>query len=325
MKDYPSNHVKGTPLVTIAIPTRNRRELLSEAVESALAQDYPNLDILVSDNGSSDDTSEYIRSLQRRCRNLRFRRTPAPASIPQHFNQCVDSAEGEYFVLLSDDDRINPEFVSSLISALQKCPGASAAIPANIIVGQDGRVVTELPRPDWRERDGIDFAIEWLWKSSPLPVANLVSIMAPTALVRRFRYQLFPKGLNADNLLFLQLAISGKVLFDPGAVFYFRVHQTSAGRRVDPAAIGESARSFLRCLWHDPRTVDILRAHPPEKQKAVRSGVRFMTGEEFLHAIGFFQPPFSLKILRHLFAFRLDPFFIRLVLRHTARRILQAN
>lgn len=309
------------PRVTVAIPTFNRRQLLAETIDSVLQQDYPNLDILVSDNGSSDDTAEFVRALQRNHRNVRYRRTQAPIPVPEHFNQCIDSAEGKYFVLLSDDDRINPEFVGTLATALTENTGASAAIPSNVLIGSDGRTLRELPPPERGDREGIDFALEWLWKTKPLPVANLVSVMAPTSLMRQFGYQTFPNGLNSDNLLFLQLALSGKLLFRPEAVFYWRVHAQSEGKKAIPAAISESARSFLRHVFHDPRTIDLLKRHPDAKQKAIRDGVRFMTAEEFLHAIGFFELPFAWKTIRRLPTFRLDGFYLKLLLRHTVRRM----
>ena len=102
------------PLVTLAITTFNRPRFLRETFASALAQDYANLDILVSDNGSRDTTPLLTQALVNSDPRVRLRRNETTVPLHEHFTQCVEAARGEYFVLLHDDDRINSCFVSEL-------------------------------------------------------------------------------------------------------------------------------------------------------------------------------------------------------------------
>jgi glycosyltransferase involved in cell wall biosynthesis len=106
------------PLVTIAIPTYNRADgYLRQAVESALAQTYPDIEILVSDNCSEDGTRELIEGLgEPRIHYVRHSRN---IGANNNFNFCVQAAGGGYLLLLHDDDLIDPDFVESCMGAVE--------------------------------------------------------------------------------------------------------------------------------------------------------------------------------------------------------------
>lgn len=110
--------VNEAPLVTIAIPTFNRAgTYLPEALESALAQTYPNVEIVVADNHSTDNTQAVVaRYKDERVRYYRH----TPALVPNgNFNFCLSAAHGEYFVLLHDDDRVDADFVDVCVNAVK--------------------------------------------------------------------------------------------------------------------------------------------------------------------------------------------------------------
>lgn len=104
------------PLVTIGIPTYNRaRSFLREALESALAQTYPNIEIVVSDNGSTDGTETVVREYNDP--RIRYFRQQ-PSLIPNdNFNFCLKQARGVYFLLLHDDDKVDADFIQACMQA----------------------------------------------------------------------------------------------------------------------------------------------------------------------------------------------------------------
>lgn len=121
------------PLISIGIPTYNRAgSYLKSALESALAQTYPNLQILVSDNCSSDDTEKLVRSYSSDTR-LHYHRHDDNIGANANFNFCLDSAIGEYFLLLHDDDLIDPDFIDCCVVKIQQ---------ANLASGQLGLIRT---------------------------------------------------------------------------------------------------------------------------------------------------------------------------------------
>src|SRR5688500_1617447 len=108
-------------LVTIGIPVYKRLEYLPNVLRIVGAQDYPNIDLLVSDNGLNG-TAVQDTVVKHYPKPYRFRQNAATVSGSNHWTQLIENANGEYFVLLADDDEITPNFVSTLVRLLEKHP-----------------------------------------------------------------------------------------------------------------------------------------------------------------------------------------------------------
>jgi hypothetical protein len=102
--------------VTIGIPTRNRQDYLMLAVRSALAQTYSDIEILVSDNASTDRTLSSLRAIDDP--RLVVLTQPVDIGMAGNFNACLNSASGEFFLMLSDDDLLEPTAVARLVAPL---------------------------------------------------------------------------------------------------------------------------------------------------------------------------------------------------------------
>jgi glycosyltransferase involved in cell wall biosynthesis len=112
------------PKVTIAIPTLNRAGYLRLALESALAQSYGNIEVVVSNNASTDETARVLAS----CSDPRLRVVQQTGLLPmtENWNACVAAATGDYFLLLSDDDLLDPGAVEALVAAYSVQEGDAA-------------------------------------------------------------------------------------------------------------------------------------------------------------------------------------------------------
>jgi glycosyltransferase involved in cell wall biosynthesis len=86
---------------------------LRETLTSALNQTYPNIEIIVSDNCSTDSTEAYVESIDDP--RIRYFRHAKNIGAPNNFNYCLDQARGDYFLLLHDDDLIDKDFVETCI------------------------------------------------------------------------------------------------------------------------------------------------------------------------------------------------------------------
>ena len=111
------------PRLTIAIPTLNRVELLGRAIESALAQTSQDIEIIVSDNGSVDDTPALIARYAGR--GLRTFRHDSTISAARHGEFLMNQAHGEFFLGLSDDDYLEPNFAAKVLSMFDRFPELS--------------------------------------------------------------------------------------------------------------------------------------------------------------------------------------------------------
>lgn len=105
------------PLVTIAIPTYNRAgTYLTSALQSVTAQTYPHLEIIVSDNCSTDHTEQVVKDFNDP--RIRYVKHSENIGHCRNFNFCVEQARGAYFMLLQDDDAIDKDFVEACLQTV---------------------------------------------------------------------------------------------------------------------------------------------------------------------------------------------------------------
>ena len=104
--------IEDLPFITIGIPTYNRGSgTLPMTLESALSQDYPNFEIVVSDNGSTDNTQEVVRGFG--TDRVNYIRQAVNIGVTKNYNACLQAARGDYFLLLHDDDLIDKDFLTT--------------------------------------------------------------------------------------------------------------------------------------------------------------------------------------------------------------------
>lgn len=128
------------PAVTIAIPTYNRADsYLRQAVESALGQTYPNVEIIVSDNCSTDRTQALMQELVDP--RLTYVRQAENIGANNNFNYCLQEARGDYFVLLQDDDLIDPDFIEVCVQAAGSEAGVGLVRTGTRVIDAQGSVL----------------------------------------------------------------------------------------------------------------------------------------------------------------------------------------
>ena len=131
----------GGPSVSIVIPTYNRARWLRGAIDSVLDQDYPDLEVVVVDDGSSDDTPALLERYAKRHDERRFRFLRQDnAGQATALNRGNAAARGELIGYLSDDDALKPGALARLAGALAANPRAAVAYPAYEVIDADGRV-----------------------------------------------------------------------------------------------------------------------------------------------------------------------------------------
>jgi glycosyltransferase involved in cell wall biosynthesis len=115
------------PLVSVGIPTYNRAEKLKRAAESVLGQTHRNVELVISDNASGDDTESLCRELCRRDTRVRYLRAEFNRGPTANFNVLFDELRGEYAMVLSDDDWLDAGYLASCLSELRRAPTLALA------------------------------------------------------------------------------------------------------------------------------------------------------------------------------------------------------
>jgi glycosyltransferase involved in cell wall biosynthesis len=111
------------PLVSAIIPTHNRAELLERAVRSVVAQTYPEIEIVIVDDGSSDATADVVRRLSSE-RPIVYLRNDIARGAPYARNRGIEAASGHFIAGLDDDDEWLPERIARLADAYRPEFGA---------------------------------------------------------------------------------------------------------------------------------------------------------------------------------------------------------
>jgi glycosyltransferase involved in cell wall biosynthesis len=111
------------PRVTVGVPTYNRAGSLARAVESVLAQTHADLELVISDNASTDATPATCAAFAERDERVRVLRQPRNLGLTENFNRLLREAAGEMVMVLGDDDWLEPTYVEDCLAALDADPG----------------------------------------------------------------------------------------------------------------------------------------------------------------------------------------------------------
>jgi glycosyltransferase involved in cell wall biosynthesis len=131
-----------TPLATLVLFSYNQERYIAEAVNSALSQTYKKLEIIISDDCSTDSTFEIITSLVSNYSGphaVSVNRNSINLGLVSHFNKITASARGEVVIVAAGDDISLPDRASNTMKMFNADPNASIVSFTDIIIDADGR------------------------------------------------------------------------------------------------------------------------------------------------------------------------------------------
>jgi abequosyltransferase len=105
--------------LSICIATYNRAHLIGETLESIIQQVTDEVEILVVDGASPDETEAIVHGYQAHCPQLKYIRLPVKGGVDQDYDKSVELAEGKYCWLFSDDDILNPGAINAVLKAIK--------------------------------------------------------------------------------------------------------------------------------------------------------------------------------------------------------------
>lgn len=262
------------PLVSIVTPTYNQARYLAETMDSVLAQDYSNIEYLVLDDGSTDDTPQV---LQRYNGRVRWERQ-ANMGQSRTLNKGWALSRGDYIGYLSSDDVLLPHAVSTLVDALESNPDATVAYCDFDLIDARSTKVGVTSSPDFDHRRMLE---------------QLICPPGPGALFRRSVFDQ-TGGWNVqlrkipDFEFWLRAARLGPFVRVPLVLAQYRVHEESASIRPIPADRSMEIVDTMRHYWQGDRSrlarLSLASAHLKAAKSHAQSGRVLYAVGQFLAA-----------------------------------------
>lgn len=181
MQDTLSHRSGQTPLITVAIPAFNSADYIGQAIDSVLAQTLTDFELLLIDDGSSDDTLSTMRRYETDSR-VRVRALADNGGRPHARGIGLDYARGEYLAMLDADDWCEPERLQRQVTYLQTHPDIAVVGSWFWRVDADGRPLSDSVRRDPISPDAV--RCEMLFRC---PLHN-PTVVARTAVLRDYGY-----------------------------------------------------------------------------------------------------------------------------------------
>jgi glycosyltransferase involved in cell wall biosynthesis len=228
-----------SPFFSIIIPTYNRADLISRTIHSVLNQEYTNFEIIVVDDGSTDRTSEVIRSINdsRLKYFLRDNRERGAAR-----NHGVQQARGYYITFVDSDDLLKPNHFTEAKKFLEANPGTGIFSLGYDIVYPDGKIqhpFRTLPNPVNRK----------------LCEGNFLSCMGVFLKKEIITGSPFNEDRalsgSEDYELWLRLAARHPIVTVPVVTSAIVNHESRSVLQIDPAKLEQRRRLLKKYVWED--------------------------------------------------------------------------
>jgi glycosyltransferase involved in cell wall biosynthesis len=217
-----------SPKVSVLIPVYNGERHLAECLDSVLAQDFPDLEILVADDGSTDASPDIIQSFATRDPRIRWWKNPRNVGLTANSNVCLRAAQGDYLKFVHQDDLLlSTAAIRKLAAALDEYPGASLAGSRQQLTGANSRPLI------FSERGGC-FDGRKMIVASLEQNTNLIG--QPTLTL--FRRQQAQRGYDErftgfmDFEMWCHLLEQGDFVYLPEALASWRVHEQQQTARI---------------------------------------------------------------------------------------------
>ena len=238
------------PLVSIIIPTHERPELFEQALESALAQTYRNIEVIVSDNSEDVRTEELMKAYADDERIHYTHDAGLPAM--QNWVRPLERMRGEYFAYLFDDDLYAPEKIERMADALSMEDGIAFVTSHRCAIDEAGNIVPDpaidpLPVEETARIPG-DLAICGLLEKQANFIGEYTTVLLPRSAKETVREVLTeePRSALVDVECWIRLLEKGDLLYIVDTLSYFRKHEGQSSN--DPAIHAACARAWAKLL-----------------------------------------------------------------------------
>ncbi|MDQ0216406.1 glycosyltransferase involved in cell wall biosynthesis [Oikeobacillus pervagus] len=245
------------PLVSVLIPTFNRAHYFRLALESVLKQTYKNIEIIVTDNSTNDETENLIQSYLQTYPSIKYYRNPENIGPVLNFIKAYELSSGDYVNLLMDDDLFQPNKIEKMMSYFINDHHKEITLVTShrSFIDQDGALLPDTMYNKKRfenvmvldgNRAGDLIISEFNWIGVPS-----TTLFRREALSSEIAYGFFSGRMyrcGVDCAAWLTLLQKGKMVYIPEILSYLRIHSGGAGQ--NPNMLMHGTMDWMHMLFH---------------------------------------------------------------------------
>ena len=251
-------------LVSIGLPVYNGEPYLRDAIESILSQSYPNIELIICDNASTDGTQEICSSIAATHPHVKYHRNQENMGAAYNYNLAFSLSHGIYFKWASADDLISPIFIESCLEEMQKKPNAVLSYPKTTMIDENGNFIEAYADlMDLQDQKVFTRYHKFHQRLKISEKCNAIFGVIRSSALRKTR--LIDHFVNSDTVLLSELVLLGQIVEVGKPLFFRRIHPKMSIKAYKPAD---------RTSWFDPH-----------KKINQRVYVHWRTGFEFLRSI----------------------------------------
>jgi glycosyltransferase involved in cell wall biosynthesis len=272
------------PLVSICIPAYHAERFIRETLESALAQDYPNLEIIVSDDASTDGTP--VIAAEYEDRGIRLLKQAKNLGMTGNMNAAIRASRGKYAVKLDADDLLEPNFVSSMVPVMEAYPRVAFGHCAWRLIDKDGKFLGyERSIHGSFMRTGLEEWPRYVYGTRAL--GNLMLRRSAFEEVGGYNESFYSQDWKLER----DLLLVGDVYYNDKVLGNYRSHN-----------VGRPGLALVRAQDHLLHLEDMERLWPPEvsnKERLMRK-VRRHQALHLLYTAAYSEPAETRELLKFL-------------------------
>ncbi len=272
-------------LVSIITPTYNRADLIGETMDSILSQDYPNLEYIIIDDGSRDETEKVVNKYKKKFSKrkivyLKQKNTGETRAVNKGFSL----AHGDIIAVINSDDPLLPKAINTIAMYMQKNPRVLAVYPDWEVIDEFSKVKDKVNVENFNY---IKMLKEYYCMPGPGTFFKRECIKLTNGRDPALKY-------TADFAFWLKIGMYGEIARIPKTLATFRVHSGSQGLYAKGDEMAKERISLVSKIYSDP---DL-----PQEAQSVRSAslssAYYVAGKEsieFLQKIKYYFNSFLIN------------------------------
>jgi GT2 family glycosyltransferase len=244
------------PRVSIGMPVYNGGTLLSLAINSLVAQEFADFELIITDNASTDTTEAVCREFAARDPRITYIRRDKNYGANNNSVTAYKRSTGDYYMFTSHDDMWHPRFISECVKILDNNPQVVLAMPAIQFLSPDDGSFCDAPYPPLH-------TVGLGLRSMAAAIFNETNVgYSAYGLYRKEALSKIKIDIDCyggDVIMLMQMVLLGEVAYLPQKLFYYRLSRKTAKDQMDSVRAIENEKKYT-AKPYTSLTINLFRA-----------------------------------------------------------------